>query len=110
MKLSLIVPCYNEQDNIFPFFKETVTAFQNMPRDISSFEIEVVVFVSVARAGVDHVLMREQQGVFFIFIELCRLEDGFFLFLCDADTAHIAVKRKFLQGERIFCTLFDEGS
>lgn len=39
MKLSLIVPCYNEQDNILPFFKETVTAFQEMPKDISSFEI-----------------------------------------------------------------------
>ncbi len=39
MKLSLIVPCYNEQDNIFPFFKETVSALQDMPKDISSFEI-----------------------------------------------------------------------
>ncbi len=39
MKLSLIVPCYNEQDNIFPFFKETVTALQQMPKNISSFEV-----------------------------------------------------------------------
>ena len=38
MKLSLIVPCYNEQDNIFPFFKESVTAFQKMPKGIDSFE------------------------------------------------------------------------
>lgn len=38
MKLSLIVPCYNEQDNVFPFFKETVTAFQQLPKAIKSFE------------------------------------------------------------------------
>lgn len=38
MKLSLIVPCYNEQDNVFPFFKETVTAFQELPKAIKSFE------------------------------------------------------------------------
>ena len=39
MKLSLIVPCYNEQDNILPFFKETVNAFQEMPKAIKSFEL-----------------------------------------------------------------------
>ena len=38
MKLSLIDPCYNEQDNVFPFFKETVTAFQELPKAIKSFE------------------------------------------------------------------------
>lgn len=39
MKLSLIIPCYNEQDNIMPFFKETVNAFQEMPKEIKSFEM-----------------------------------------------------------------------
>lgn len=39
MKLSLIIPCYNEQDNILPFFKETVNAFQEMPKSITSFEM-----------------------------------------------------------------------
>lgn len=39
MKLSLIIPCYNEQDNIMPFFKETVNAFQEMPKAINSFEM-----------------------------------------------------------------------
>ncbi len=39
MKLSLIIPCYNEQDNIIPFFEETVKAFQEMPKDIKSFEL-----------------------------------------------------------------------
>ncbi len=39
MKLSLIVPCYNEQDNILPFFQETVRAFQEMPKEIHSFEM-----------------------------------------------------------------------
>lgn len=39
MKLSLVVPCYNEQDNVMPFFKETVNAFQAMPKAIKSFEI-----------------------------------------------------------------------
>lgn len=39
MKLSLIIPCYNEQDNISPFFKETINAFQKMPKAIDSFEM-----------------------------------------------------------------------
>ena len=39
MKLSLIVPCYNEQDNIFPFFEETATAFKELPKAIKSVEI-----------------------------------------------------------------------
>lgn len=39
MKLSLIVPCYNEQDNIFPFFEETAKAFQELPKVIKSIEI-----------------------------------------------------------------------
>ena len=29
MKLSLIVPCYNEQDNVELFYEETVKAFEN---------------------------------------------------------------------------------
>lgn len=29
MKLSLVVPCYNEQDNVELFYKETVKAFEN---------------------------------------------------------------------------------
>lgn len=39
MKLSLIIPCYNEQDNITPFFEETVKAFQNMPKAVKSLEM-----------------------------------------------------------------------
>ncbi len=39
MKLSLIIPCYNEQDNVTPFFEETVKAFQQMPKAITSFEM-----------------------------------------------------------------------
>ncbi len=39
MKLSLIIPCYNEQDNVIPFFEETVKAFQKMPKAITSFEM-----------------------------------------------------------------------
>ncbi len=39
MKLSLVIPCFNEQDNIVPFFEETVKAFQEMPKEIRSFEM-----------------------------------------------------------------------
>lgn len=39
MKLSLIVPCYNEQDNILPFFEETANAFKELPKEIKSIEI-----------------------------------------------------------------------
>ncbi len=39
MKLSLIVPCYNEQDNIFPFFEETANAFKELPKEIKSLEM-----------------------------------------------------------------------
>lgn len=39
MKLSLIIPCYNEQDNIFPFFEETAKAFKNLPKSIKSLEM-----------------------------------------------------------------------
>lgn len=33
MKLSLIVPCYNEQDNVEAFYNETVKAFENINFD-----------------------------------------------------------------------------
>lgn len=39
MKLSLIIPCYNEQDNIFPFFEETAKAFKELPKAIKSLEL-----------------------------------------------------------------------
>lgn len=39
MKLSLIIPCYNEQDNIFPFFEETAKAFKELPKSIKSLEM-----------------------------------------------------------------------
>lgn len=39
MKLSLIIPCYNEQDNIFPFFEETAKAFKELPKAIKSLEM-----------------------------------------------------------------------
>ncbi len=39
MKLSLIIPCYNEQDNIFPFFEETAMAFKELPKTINSLEM-----------------------------------------------------------------------
>ncbi|MCH5303243.1 MAG: glycosyltransferase family 2 protein [Ruminococcus sp.] len=37
MKLSLVVPCYNEQDNVELFYEETVKAFKNV-----SFDYEFV--------------------------------------------------------------------
>ena len=39
MKLSLIIPCYNEQDNIFPFFEATANAFKELPKSIKSLEM-----------------------------------------------------------------------
>mgnify|MGYP003308740834 FL=1 len=39
MKLSLIIPCYNEQDNIFPFFEATANAFKELPNAIKSLEM-----------------------------------------------------------------------
>ncbi|MBQ4572888.1 MAG: glycosyltransferase family 2 protein [Clostridia bacterium] len=39
MKLSLIIPCYNEQDNIFPFFEATANAFKELPKTIKSLEM-----------------------------------------------------------------------
>lgn len=39
MKFSLIIPCYNEQDNIFPFFEETAKAFKELPKAIKSLEM-----------------------------------------------------------------------
>lgn len=39
MKLSLIIPCYNEQDNIFPFFEATANAFKELPKAIKSLEM-----------------------------------------------------------------------
>ncbi len=39
MKLSLIIPCYNEQDNIFPFFEATANAFKKLPKTIKSLEM-----------------------------------------------------------------------
>ena len=33
MKLSLIVPCYNEQDNVELFYEETVKAFKDVDYD-----------------------------------------------------------------------------
>ena len=42
MKLSLIIPCYNEQDNIFPFFEETAKAFKELPKEIKSLEMVFV--------------------------------------------------------------------
>lgn len=39
MKLSLVIPCYNEQDNIFPFFEATANAFKELPKAIKSLEM-----------------------------------------------------------------------
>ena len=39
MKLSLVIPCYNEQDNIIPFFKETAKAFKELPKEVKSLEM-----------------------------------------------------------------------
>lgn len=39
MKLSLIVPCYNEQDNVIPFFEAFAESVQTMPKDISACEV-----------------------------------------------------------------------
>lgn len=39
MKLSLVIPCYNEQDNIFPFFEATANAFKELPKTIKSLEM-----------------------------------------------------------------------
>ena len=33
MKLSLVVPCYNEQDNVELFYEETVKAFKGKDFD-----------------------------------------------------------------------------
>lgn len=42
MKLSLVVPCYNEENNIFPFYEAVKAAFQELPEGISSYEIVFV--------------------------------------------------------------------
>ena len=39
MKLSLVIPCYNEQDNIIPFFEETAKAFKELPKEVKSLEM-----------------------------------------------------------------------
>ena len=37
MKLSLVVPCYNEAENVLPFYSETVSAFSDC-----GFDYEIV--------------------------------------------------------------------
>ena len=50
MKLSLVVPCYNEQDNVELFYEETVKAFEG---NISDYE-----FVFVNDGSSDDTLKR----------------------------------------------------
>lgn len=42
MKLSLVIPCYNEQDNVQPMLCAVQTAFAALPAEISSYELVFV--------------------------------------------------------------------
>lgn len=42
MKLSLVIPCYNEQDNVMPMFEAVEEAFRVLPESISSYELVFV--------------------------------------------------------------------
>lgn len=42
MKLSVVVPCYNEQDNIAPLFDAVQTAFAALPTEIDKYELVFV--------------------------------------------------------------------
>ncbi len=42
MKLSVVVPCYNEQDNIMPLFHAVQTAFAALPAEVTRYELVCV--------------------------------------------------------------------
>lgn len=42
MKLSVVVPCYNEQDNIAPLFQAVQTAFVALPAKVDKYELVFV--------------------------------------------------------------------
>lgn len=42
MKLSLVIPCYNEQDNVIPMYEAVQTAFKALPAKITGYELVFV--------------------------------------------------------------------
>lgn len=74
MKLSLIIPCYNEQDNIFPFFEETVTAFQKMPKTITSFEL---LFINDGSTDLTSQKLKELHGLYSSVVSVVEFSRNF---------------------------------
>ncbi len=42
MKLSLIVPCFNEEKNLAPLFEATLSAFRHLPEEIDGWDVVFV--------------------------------------------------------------------
>ncbi len=42
MKLSVVVPCYNEQDNVAPLYAAVENAFKALPQEVDAYEVVFV--------------------------------------------------------------------
>ena len=47
MKLSLIVPCYNEAENVAPFQEAVISAFSGCGYDYYSIKIKILIGKSI---------------------------------------------------------------